>query len=477
MIQEGLYMQCYKCGSEEKKVSIIVPIYNSEQYLEKCLDSLIKQTLGEIEIILVDDASTDKSNQIIKVYQEKYPNMIRALYQTENAGQGVARNIGLDAAIGDYIMFVDSDDYVEHTICEKLYLIALKHQSDIVCCEYYETDCLRIREISPYSSQVMGDLNEEKRSLLISVHAVGPCAKLVRRQLLIENKLYFPEGMKYEDLATIPLWWVYAQRIDEVKEPLYHYIRHEASTTIKKNSANYYDIFKAALCISERFSERKLQEKYKECINHLLLRGFIDEIKLLTENVNQPDCQELQWLYKKVEELIPQYKMFSIMYMRCDPKTIVMADLFMNDMQRYIDTLKMGDFSQISYSYCHYYQLCIDSFQYLQKYCLQNQYRIAIWGAGQKGKDFLETLDANASIISYVIDKNPKQWNRRMDSGHLIKCFDDVYNQIDVVLVMNRVYFGGIYREIKDKSPQIKVINLDMYFMMLHREQLENFFE
>ena len=104
------------------KVSVIVPVYNVESYLEECLESLVNQTLKDIEIICINDASTDNSLQILKEYKKKYSKLIQIIDLKKNVGLGYARNNGLDKAQGEYIAFVDSDDYVDVTMCEKTYI-------------------------------------------------------------------------------------------------------------------------------------------------------------------------------------------------------------------------------------------------------------------------------------------------------------------------------------------------------------------
>ena len=113
------------------KVSIIVPVYNSERYLRDCLESLLNQTLTELEIILVDDASTDKSFEIMAEYKSQYPK-IKIFKSEQNKGQGASRNIGMSLVTGEYIGFLDSDDYVAPTMYENLYNSAKENNADIV---------------------------------------------------------------------------------------------------------------------------------------------------------------------------------------------------------------------------------------------------------------------------------------------------------------------------------------------------------
>ena len=108
------------------KVSIIVPVYNVEKYLEECLDSLVNQTLKEIEIICINDFSPDNSLEILHRYKNNYPDLMKIIDLKQNVGPGYARNHGLDMAQGEYIVFVDPDDYIDITMCEKLYNMAKK---------------------------------------------------------------------------------------------------------------------------------------------------------------------------------------------------------------------------------------------------------------------------------------------------------------------------------------------------------------
>lgn len=462
---------------KDTKISIIVPVYNVEQYLEKCLDSLVNQTMKEIEIIVVNDASPDNSKEIMERYAKAYPEMVRCVYHEVNLGLGGARNTGVNCANGKYVLFVDSDDYIDVTTCEKLYKVAVENDSDIVSCEILEGLEGNFKEIDPYSTQVTGDLDYEKRRLLMSVHFVGACAKLVRRNMLIENELLFPEKMKYEDTATVPLWWVYTKRFHKIQEGLYYYVRRDGSITKTKNSDGYYDMFKAAKYVCQRFEDKGLSEEYQECIDNLLLRGLIEEIKLLIKNVDVPNEKELQELKKDIQLLIPDYEKNPLFYMGEEPKAIVGAQLLMQSVDEFCDVLSQQQLNKLAFDYKRYYENGKERWAVLWNYCEERNYKIAVWGAGIKGKDFLQVCDSSAEQISQVIDKNEKNWNRKLSTGHVIRGFQDVCNQVDVVLVMNKVYFGAIYREVKAIHPEIKLVNLDLVLMTEKVADIEEYFE
>jgi len=210
------------------RVSVIVPVYNMEKYLSKCLDSLVNQTFEDIEIILINDGSTDNSENIIKEYLERYSKKI-VYIKKENEGQGVARNLGIDKARGEYITFVDSDDYVDVTMIEKLYSSIIKEKADISVSRgliEVRSDNLLINDF------IFNNEESVKRYIL---NNFGPVAKLIKKDIIINNQLYFPSLRAYEDIAVVPLWGLFANGISFVEEPLYYYLIREGSTMNKLN--------------------------------------------------------------------------------------------------------------------------------------------------------------------------------------------------------------------------------------------------
>lgn len=233
------------------KISVIVPVFNSEQYLEKCLNSILNQTLNNIEVILINDGSTDSSLQIIKQYAEKYSNI---KYKTkENEGQAIARNLGIQMATGEFICFVDSDDYIENTMLEKLYKNAIENNSDIVICDYVEE---------------YGNKKIEKKSLFINaenmhksyiVSVAGPCSKIIKSDIFKQNNIKFLENNIYEDLAVIPTLVLYTQHISYCEEVLYHYVIRNNSTMQQiKYTKKLESIFNVMDFLYEQFNRKML---------------------------------------------------------------------------------------------------------------------------------------------------------------------------------------------------------------------------
>lgn len=255
------------------KVSIIVPVYNTEKYLDKCINSLINQTLKDIEIIFVNDGSTDKSRSII----EKYLSDERIiLIDKENGGQASARNLGIKKSSSIYIMFIDSDDYVNEDMCEKLYNIAISNDYDIVSADYFNTT----DGIDSYKKTF--DFSSRKIIALEYLFSgVGPCNKMFKSSFLKENNFIFPEKIIYEDFASIPTLAKYNPNCYYLSEAFMHYVHHEGSTMINKEyKKKYEDIFVACDYLYDNLNGFGYNKELEYLlIYHLLYLGSLNFYK------------------------------------------------------------------------------------------------------------------------------------------------------------------------------------------------------
>ncbi len=186
------------------KVSIIVPVYNVEKYLRECLDSLIGQTLKDIEIITINDGSPDNSLQILEEYATKDPRV--KIINQENAGLSAARNRGLSEASGEYVAFIDSDDWVDADFCERLYNAAQKDEADIAAggVVLYKNPQKSKKHISYQKNCVYKGIKEKYYKLLFGAAHCYVCNKIYRREALIKSGIVFPEGKVYEDMHWSP---------------------------------------------------------------------------------------------------------------------------------------------------------------------------------------------------------------------------------------------------------------------------------
>lgn len=211
-----------------KKVSIIVPVYNMEKYLNKCMDSLVNQTLDDIEIIAINDGSKDASLNMLKEYERKYSDKVKIINQ-ENQGISVTRNNGIEIARGKYIAFLDSDDYVTYDMYEKMYNKLEETNADIVVCDYehFITDNKTFKYINVVENIHKDNLYDDP-SIINSID-YGPCNKLFRRELF--RDIRFLKNIKYEDLNAILKAFLTASKITTIDESLYMYRINETGET------------------------------------------------------------------------------------------------------------------------------------------------------------------------------------------------------------------------------------------------------
>ena len=258
------------------KVSIIVPVYNMAESgkLNRCLDSLLSQTISDYEILAVDDASRDQSLDILRSYEKKYPDRVRVFIHDQNRRQGGARNTGLKEAKGEWVSFIDSDDWVRKDFYEKLLGKAEETGADLVGCDYsLVTDTVNPGQVIRNNTmEQTGVLDREKHKKLI-LRSGSMVIKIYRRCVITENRLSFPEGIFYEDNCAGPLWSLYFTRFEKVEEPLYYYYQHDTSTVHAVTEEKCRDRMRSG----ELF--------YEECVK----RGFLEEY-----------CQEIEYRFSEL---------------------------------------------------------------------------------------------------------------------------------------------------------------------------------
>ena len=302
------------------KVSVIVPIYNVEEYLEKCLETLVKQTLEEIEIILVNDGSTDNSSKIAKKYQQKYNNKIIYL-EKENGGLSDARNCGIPHAKGEYIAFLDSDDYVESTTYEEMYEIAQRENSDMVECDFYWEYPNKIKND-------IGDIYKNQKEMLEKIRVVA-WNKLIRRELLEKTKVIFPKGYRYEDVEFTYKLVPYLKKVSFLKKPCVHYIQREGSIANSQNERNK-EIFEVLEHVIKYYKEKGFYEEYQTQIEYvysryLLCSSLLRIVKIKDKKVRK---ELLDKTWTNLNTRFPDWKKNSILKQKTDLKSLYMRSMY-----------------------------------------------------------------------------------------------------------------------------------------------------
>ena len=259
-------------------ISVIVPVYNVEKYLEQCLDSIINQNLKDIEIICVNDGSTDNSLRILENFSSK-DNRVK-IFSKENGGQASARNLGIKKAKGKYIAFVDSDDFIKKDMFVKLYDLAEINDLDIAMCKIalYDEDTGNINENAwYYKLGVFGNFNKnifnhnDTREFTCEI-SVTPYNKIYKTSLIKENNIYFPEGLIFEDEKFFYDVYLRAERVSISDDFLYYYRTNRKGSTVDISKENdYSDIVSIYKLIRQTFKETGNYENYKVLLANRLI--------------------------------------------------------------------------------------------------------------------------------------------------------------------------------------------------------------
>lgn len=286
------------------KVSIIVPVYGVEKYIDKCLDSLVKQSLKEIEIIVVNDGTKDNSQKIIDKYVKKYPEKIKS-YIKENGGQGSARNYGLKKTTGEYIGYVDSDDFVEKDMYKKLYNKAKENNYDIVVCGNYNvSEDYQNKNIDAF----INNYNTDLENIFFGKMAVWN--KIYKRDILIKNKLEFKEKVWYEDLAFTLKAIMNSNTFAFIDEPLYDYLIREGSTMNNSNVQRNLEILDAFNDILSYIQHNKKEEYFNKieflAIDHIYISAIVRVLKADSDkNIKK---ETIEKLINYMNKNFPNYK-------------------------------------------------------------------------------------------------------------------------------------------------------------------------
>lgn len=281
-----------------KDISIIVPIYNAEKYIDKCLTSLINQTKKELEIILINDGSTDKTEEIVKKYSDK-----RIKYfKNNNQGIGKTRNFGIEKATAKYIMFIDSDDYLEENACELLYEKAEKEKLEIVVCDFYQVYDHREKQVVKIPSFETTCL-KNKPNLLLDIN-LSPWNKLYKRNLIINHNIRFVENLKYEDAPFVIEALDKAKRIGKIDKCLNNYVVHEYSETTVRDE-RIFDIIIIVDKIRKYLKGKKIDSYVDELTLQILMNYNIQQRMQKDKKIGMRFIDES---FDYIKTCIPNYR-------------------------------------------------------------------------------------------------------------------------------------------------------------------------
>lgn len=295
------------------KLSIIVPVFNmaGDGKLNYCLDSLLNQTIDDYEIIAVDDCSTDDSLSVLKRYEAENPRVVKVIESPVNRHQGGAKNKGIKAALGEWIGFIDSDDWISPDMYEKLIKRAEETGADVVGCDYnlvnehtfnVGTVCQNSRD-----NQV-GVLDTEKRKSLV-LDGGSLCVKIYKRERIVSEGLFFPEDIFYEDNAVGNSYLVGANHFEYVKEPLYYYYQHSASTVHTVTKKRCEDRLEASRIMMEEAKKRGYYEELREELDFkFIMLFYLNTVFSYVRDGKNISLSFIKEIGKEFVKTLPEYE-------------------------------------------------------------------------------------------------------------------------------------------------------------------------
>ena len=295
------------------KVSVIVSVYNGEAYITECLLSLAAQTLKEIEIIAVNDASTDSTLRCLQSLKGQIPNL-KIISLQENIRQGGARNIGFSAAAGEYLAYCDADDWTDADMYRKLYEKAKEKDYDSVSCYY---------------------MKHHENGNISPRNTVRGWGRIYKRSMLLSNHIFFPEKIQYEDIYFQRIVQFYIQKEYLLEEYLYHYRSHENSTTHNLTEKTMRDRVEIEFMILDELERRNLEHlPFSGKTNkEFLSRCILGNTQAWMGKMNTfPEMEMLEAIKERMKTRLPEYHRYFQFF---TPEGERLLRLFFEDMQLY----------------------------------------------------------------------------------------------------------------------------------------------
>ncbi len=387
------------------KVSLIVPIYNSEKYLKRCIDSIVNQTFENIEIICIDDGSTDKSLKVLNAYAIKDSRI--KIYSQQNNGISFTRNRGIQLASCKYIMFIDSDDTIELTMIEKLYNRIEETSSDLVISNFNYID--RCGVLYKKYKKFKSDFSKRYifQNILNGNLSTSPCISIYNKNLFLKNNVFFPISKIYEDSMTIFKLLYYAKKVSVVEDCLYNYFDNEESISTSFDEKNFKDIVYNIKITKKFLEEEKILEEYY--FDYLMkIRALIDYIIHKIGN-NIEDINEKYFLFTKMWASLDEvddikkihFSKLIIWIYNCE-KSINFIYKFKS---KFFDEHWRKKFDKINLFSLGLSNLSIN---YLLEKGIKKVY---LYGAGDLAKKIIEELKLTDIEVLGIIDSNVSEGN------------------------------------------------------------------
>lgn len=436
-------------------ISIIIPIYNSERYLKRCLDSVVSQSLKEIEIICIDDYSMDKSVDIVEDFM-KSDARVKLFKNKRNKGVSFCRNYGIKIANSDYIGFVDSDDSIDINMYKTMYELAKKDDSCMVICNFRVIDKFGIKDFKSFFKNQTKELLF--KNILSKELMPHPWNKIYKKKLFLKNKIKYLENRVYEDAEATHKLIYYANKISISEEVLYNYYINPNSITTSFDNKKIDDIFYVLESTKKFLKYENIFEIYKkEYLN--MIRICIDNVfyHLTNQEINiGAKLENLLYLWKNINN----YKDIKSIHYHAIIVWIYKSFIILKDELNYLNKfIKCLNFdkSKIKNIKSSIYSELGLSYNIVIKLKNKKISKIYLYGAGEIAKKLIPEIEKLNIQILGIIDSNAKNGDTLF--GYDIYKFEDIKFKSNTIVVASEVFAYEITAFLENQGKHFEIIN------------------
>jgi glycosyltransferase involved in cell wall biosynthesis len=430
-------------------VSIIVPVYNVADYLRRCFDSCVNQTLQEIEIIVVNDCSPDpRDSEIMREYEKKFPNKIKCIWHKENKRLGGARNTGIRAASGEFVYCLDSDDYIDLDLCKKMYNAIIAENADMAVCN---TICVKDNVFIKNwaydgANGVFGTSDLCERIKNLRMHSAWLI--MIRKAVIENNNLYFPEQIEFEDLACT-LWYMASQKIVRINEALHYYLIRKNSIVQEGKLETYILVIQTIKCIFSSDYFNNLDNSVRKMLFLYYAKHILVWCKTICVNYNTE-------FVKYCNSVLDLFKIYKVdynddIYMQSE------ENICSREILRFIEqNINMDDFNL---EFAAYYEHQGQLKKMRRVISLYENKNLTIWGYGTLGRKNATNMNLLGTKFE-ITDINTKIHGEKVVGNIVVKPWDELKEHTDVVLVSARGIFENVYEKLAKECLNIEIVDL-----------------
>ena len=435
------------------KVSVIIPVYNEEDYLRECMDSVLAQTLREIEIICVDDGSADDSVRILEEYARRDPRVM--LVKQKNRYAGMARNLGMSRASGKYLSFLDADDFFSPVFLEKMYETAENAGADVVICneKYYDSETGEMSRREKWETMPENHSCFSADDLpdgLFQITNGWAWDKLFRREFILETGLKFQNLKSSNDGLFVHAALASAERISLLNEVLVHHRLGNGNSVSNTRDRSW----ESCLLYLKELRRYLLKKELFICYEKSYLNWTMEFLYWNYQTLNERNREKLADAMRNffIEELnVQQYNS---------------ADFYNGFNKWFADRIISMEDKKIPWTeeerFRKTYQLNDRKLKALQKYLFSHHWKAALWGAGIRGRAFAEVYGETWSSLEYAYDMDETKHGQMLSYGIIIQKFDAKKQEgPECILVLNETHLLSVLEKIKGKEAIL--FDMDFY--------------